>query len=105
MKGRNEDVLIGAENPEGRISSSALRAKLMIYWFTRSSIMVPLSSFTLFFSEVTIDPCVVPVDAGASVRFEIPTTPCVCAVIGGRVFFAAFESLGTSLAPVDGVEA
>ena len=43
---------------------------------------MPLSSFTLLFSELTTDPraAFVVVD---NLRFEIPTTPWVCAVIGG----------------------
>ena len=44
------------------------------YWFTFNSSMVPLSNFTLFFSELITEPCV-PFDAGESVRSEIPITP------------------------------
>ena len=53
------------------------------YWLTFKSSMVPLSSFTLFFSELKSDPCV-PLGAGPRLTFEIPMTPCVFAVIGGR---------------------
>ena len=48
--------------------------------FTFSSNNVPLSSFTLFLSELTTDPCE-GFEAGESFRFEIPTTPCVWPVI------------------------
>ncbi len=79
-------------------SSSGLCMK--VNWFTRSSISVPLSNLTLFFSEVITDPSVGLLAGGLSVRFAIPTTPCVCAVIGGRELFAVVVSLGMSL-PAD----
>ena len=49
--------------------------------FTRRSINVPLCSFTLFFSELTIDPSLgfVAID---NFRFAIPTTPWVFPVTG-----------------------
>lgn len=56
------------------------RGVRLIYWLTFSSSIVPLSSFTLFFSELRTEPCV-PLGAGARVTFEIPMTPCVLAVI------------------------
>jgi len=50
-----------------------------------SSSIVPLSTFTLFFSELNTEPCGA-VFAGSSFRFEIPTTPWVLPVICGRAF-------------------
>lgn len=49
--------------------------------FTRRSIKVPLCSFTLFFSELTIEPSLgfVAID---NFRFAIPTTPWVFPVTG-----------------------
>src|ERR1700693_4407053 len=63
---------------------------------------VPLSSFTLFFSELTTEPWF----AGAalvSFRSGIPTTPSVCAVIGGRAFVLVSVSRGMLL-PTLGAE-
>src|SRR3984885_13088410 len=54
------------------------------YWPTRSRIIVPLSSLTLFFSELTTDPSAALLAALLSFRSEIPTTPSVWAVIGRR---------------------
>jgi hypothetical protein len=60
------------------------------YWPTRSSIIVPLSSLTLFFSELTTDPSAALLAAALlSFRSEIPTTPSVWAVIAGRGLFPA----------------
>lgn len=59
---------------------------------------MPLSSFTLLFSELTTDPCLVSAVV-ESVRFEIPTTPWVCPVMGPRVLAPAFVSDG-ALPPV-----
>ena len=55
----------------------------LAYWFTFSSMNVPLSSLTLFLSELNTEPCAV-VCGGSSFRLEMPTTPCVLPVIGGR---------------------
>jgi hypothetical protein len=49
---------------------------------TRRSIKVPLSSFTLLFSELNTEAAAAFV-AVVSFRFEIPTTPRVSAVIFG----------------------
>jgi hypothetical protein len=51
-----------------------------IYWFTRSSMSVPLSSFTFLLSEETADRSV-PSPAVESFLSFIPTTPWVFAVI------------------------
>jgi|HubBroStandDraft_2_1064218.scaffolds.fasta_scaffold1121098_1 hypothetical protein len=51
------------------------------YGLTRRSISVPLSSFTLFFSEVTTEPSVV-LGAADNCRFDIPITPWVFSVMG-----------------------
>ena len=55
------------------------------YWFTRSNIIVPLSSLTLFLSELTSEPCAA-FAAGASFILDIPIMPSVFAVICGRAF-------------------
>ena len=74
------------------------------YWPTRSNIIVPLSSLTLFFSELTTDPSAALLAALLSFRSEIPTTPSVWAVIGGRELLPAGASPGVpELA--DGAEA
>ena len=53
------------------------------YGLTFNSSIVPLSTFTLFFSELNTDPCAA-FAPGSSFRSEIPTTPCVLPVMGGR---------------------
>ena len=55
--------------------------------------MVPLSSLTLFFSEVITDPCAVFCAFGSNVRFGIPITPWVLALIGGRALLALLSSV------------
>ena len=69
------------------------------YQFTRKSRSVPLSSFTLFFSDLTTEPSVLP--AVESDKLAIPTTPWVCPVMGARAFEADCVSDGV-LPPVDG---
>src|ERR1022692_2711566 len=56
--------------------------------------MVPLSSLTLFFSEVTTEPWDASDAVSLSVKLEIPITPFVSPVIGGLEWFAVWESLG-----------
>jgi hypothetical protein len=58
---------------------------------TFRSSMVPLSTFTLFFSELKTEPWAA-LGAGSSFRFEMPTTPCVFPVMGGRAL-PCWESL------------
>ena len=38
---------------------------------------MPLSNFTLFFSDVRVDPCLA-LELGDRFRLAIPITPCVC---------------------------
>ena len=45
-----------------------------LYWLTRSSMKVPPSSLTLFFSELTTDPWAFSAFA-ASFKSDIPMTP------------------------------
>ena len=48
---------------------------------TRKSMNVPLSNFTLLFSELNTEPCVA-LDVVDNFKFEIPTTPSVFPVMG-----------------------
>jgi|SRR5580704_2370099 len=66
----------------------------MFYWLTRSSIIVPLSIFTLFLSEIIKEPWLEFDAGGVSLRSEIPITPSVWAVMGGRAPALVWESLG-----------
>jgi hypothetical protein len=61
---------------------------------------VPLSSFTLFLSELSTEPWPEPVLAAVSVKFGMPTTPVVFAVIDPWLLLAwvSFGSL-----PADGI--
>jgi len=56
--------------------------------------MVPHSSLTLFFSEVTTEPWDAFDALSLSFKFEIPITPFVSPVIASREWFAVGESLG-----------
>ena len=60
---------------------------------------MPLSNFTLFLSELTTEPWFA-WPAGSSFRFEIPTTPCVSAVIGACAL--GWVSGDALLPPVEG---
>src|ERR1700757_64688 len=65
---------------------------------------VPLSNFTLLFSDVTTDPSFGFVCD--SVRFDIPTTPCVWPLRGGCEACGVVVPVGISLAAptVDGAD-
>ena len=62
---------------------------------------VPLSSFTLFFSELTTEPWDTAVALVASFKSRSPTTPSVFPVMGSCAFAAVEESSVEVLPPVE----
>jgi hypothetical protein len=68
---------LGAALPKRRIS---VKSGPQYQGLTRKSMNVPLSNFTLLFSELNTEACDV-LDAVDNFKFEIPTTPCVFAVM------------------------
>jgi len=75
-----------------------------VYWLTRRSMKVPLSSFTLFFSELTTEPWDTALAVVTSFKSRSPTTPSVFPVMGSCAF-AAVEASGGVLLPVEALGA
>lgn len=71
---RSEEWKRGPEEMKAGFPPS-LRTESTVYWLTRSSIMVPLSIFALFFSELNTDPSAAVVPVVVNFRSGIPTAP------------------------------